>query len=965
MQYLNNIKVYRRLKRQLTDSQVSQDPIRLYSYSRDAGFYRLLPQIVVKARTIHDIGELFETANAEKRKIVFRAAGTSLSGQSISDDILVEVKQGWRSVEVLQRGAAIRLGPGVVAAKANQHLEPLGYRIGPDPGSIRAALIGGIVANNASGIGSGIKYNSYQTLAAMKLVLPNGLILDTANPNDHEKLHAKATEVYDGLYRLRDQIRSDDLLSKHIRNKYKLKNTMGYSLNSFLDFDQPLDILAHLMVGSEGTLGFIAEVTLNTVALRKHKSTALLLLPSLKDAARLVPKLKKIGTAALEIMDDSALRAISHISGLPPEIHAYIPDGSAALLIEYQADEWKNLDQKVEAALDLIQQSHPNLAPKFFKDPIQRERLWKVRRELGPLHAATRPSGSTVLSEDVCFKVKDLARAIKDLKFLLKHFGYKDAVIFGHAGDGNLHFKLSLDLSNPSALERYAQFMEALVELVVDKYAGSLKAEHGTGRNMAPFVEREWGKDAYKIMEEIKSLLDPGKILNPDVLICSDNQIHLKNIKPIPLVDPIVDKCIECGLCEPSCPSADLTFTPRQRIGVLREIEGLNENFKNQGIVKALEKAFLYQGVETCATDGLCGLNCPVDIDTGLLMKQMRSQKHGKIKMMFHRIAQRNFASVMLGLRVLLRSLTPLRLALSNPYFSKGWRHLTQFSGGKIPLLNVYMKAARAALPEADRVVDVLYYPSCISRSLADPGQTGLSVPKAFTDILRQASIRFSYPNNLSNLCCGLSYSSKGYSEAALQAAIQTTDSLWISSDEGRLPIIMDTSPCSGQLKHYDQLLNGVHLARWRSLKILDMVEYLHDEVIEKLSLWHVQNTVVLHPTCSTKHMGLEAKMKAIAQRCATEVIIPIDTGCCGFAGDKGMLIPELTASASMEEASEVRRIAADGYYSSSRTCEIGMSQATDQNYHSLIYLVHKAMIPSGTNTNPIKSRTETRRLSD
>jgi len=192
-----------------------------------------------------------------------------------------------------------------------------------------------------------------------------------------------------------------------------------------------------------------------------------------------------------------------------------------------------------------------------------------------------------------------------------------------------------------------------------------------------------------------------------------------------------------------------------------------------------------------------------------------------------------------------------------------------------------------------------------------------------------------------------LSYSSKGYSEAALQAAIQTTESLWNSSDEGRLPIVMDTSPCSAQLKQYDLILTGIHLARWRSLKIHDMVEFLHDEVLEKLSLWHVQNKIVLHPTCSTKRMGLEAKMKAIAKRCASEVIIPIDAGCCAFAGDRGMLIPELTASATRGEASEVKRIGAEGHYSTSRTCEIGMSQATDKSYNSLIYLVHKAMIQS------------------
>ena len=935
----------RALKKVLPKASVFTGLIHRHAYARDAGFYRLLPQIVIKASTAKDITHIFREANARNRRVVFRAGGTSLSGQSISDDILVEIKQDWRNMEVLEQGQYIVMEPGVVAARANQRLEALGYRIGPDPGSIRSALIGGIVANNASGIGSGTQFNSYMTLAGMELVLPNGLILNSANPQDRSRLQSQAPHIHDGLNRLRDQIQGNETLKQRIRDKYKLKNTMGYSLNSFLDYEEPLDILAHLMVGSEGTLGFISRVTLKTVPLYSHKATALIFLPSIIEAARLVPKLRKAGSSALEIMDDSALKAVRHLPGLPFDKDMYIAPGSAALLIEYQSNDNNQLNSIVETAVQIINEKHAASIPRFFNDPIQRDRLWKIRRELGPHHAATRPSGTSVLSEDICFKVKDLARAIKDLQSLFARYAYDDAVIFGHAGDGNLHFKLSLDLDQTDTLENYAAFMSDLIEMVVDKYDGSLKAEHGTGRNMAPFVEKEWGETAYKMMQEIKELLDPNGILNPDVLISRDDQIHLKNIKPIPLVDDILDPCIECGLCEPVCPSEDFTLSPRQRIGVLREIESLGGLPGNETSIKRLQKSFRFNGVDSCAVDGLCSLSCPVNIDTGLMMKKLRAESHGTTAKVIHGIAQKYFSWTLRSVRVLLHLINPLRYAMKSEKIQQGLKTLIKISRGYIPAINPQLKSATGVLPPQSKAVDVIYFPSCLTRSLANPDQEGLPVAEAFAGILRYADIGFGYPQDVSNLCCGLAFSSKGYSEAALQAAIHTTEILWNSSREGELPIVMDTSPCSKHLDRYDEILSGIHLARWRALKIYDMVEYLHDVVLEKLSLWHVKEKVVLHVTCSTQHMGLGDKMVSIAQRCAQEVIVPLDTGCCGFAGDRGLLVPGLTESATKMESNEIRDIDADGYYSTSRTCEIGMTLATNQSSQPLVSLIHEAII--------------------
>ncbi len=170
--------------------------------------------------------------------------------------------------------------------------------------------------------------------------------------------------------------------------------------------------------------------------------------------------------------------------------------------------------------------------------------------------------------------------------------------------------------------------MDDVVALVVNRYDGALKAEHGTGRNIAPFVETEWGPDAYAVMRELKRLADPDGILNPGVIITDDPHAHLAHLKSLPAVDPAVDTCIECGYCESKCPSRDLTLTPRQRIVVRRHMERLSGEPAGAASLAAIEADFDYEALDTCAADGLCATACPVGIDTGQLTKHLRTARH-------------------------------------------------------------------------------------------------------------------------------------------------------------------------------------------------------------------------------------------------------------------------------------------------------------------------------------------------
>ena len=270
--------------------------------------------------------------------MTFRAAGTSLSGQSISDGLLVEVARNWREMKVEDSGRKIRLQPGVIGARANQMLTPYGAKIGPDPASITTCTIGGILANNSSGMCCGVEQNAYHTLHSMKFMLPSGTLIDTALPNAEEEFHAREPELVRGILDLKAKLETNPVLRERVRNKYRTKNTTGYSLNAFLDFDTAVDIFQHVLIGSEGTLAFIAEAVLNTVPDLPVKYTGLLLFPDLYAAADSIIPLRQAGAKALEIMDRASLRSVETRPGVPASLRS-LGEGAAGLLVEFQSAE--------------------------------------------------------------------------------------------------------------------------------------------------------------------------------------------------------------------------------------------------------------------------------------------------------------------------------------------------------------------------------------------------------------------------------------------------------------------------------------------------------------------------------------------------------------------------------------------------------------------------------------------------
>ena len=900
-----------RLVAALGADRVLHRALDLVRYASDASAYRLIPRAVVAPRDVADMAKLLRCATELGVPVTFRAGGTSLNGQSQTHAILVDVRRHWRRVRVEDDGAHVRAQPGVVLGHANRLLVRHGRRIGPDPASTNIACVGGVIANNSGGMRCGVVADSYRTVSAMTLVLANGAVIDTAHADAEERFAAAAPELAQGLADIRDRIRADGELSQRIARKFQIKNTTGYRLCAFLDADTPLEIFRRLVVGSEGTLAFVAEAVFDTVPLGRHTTLALVGFEDLDAAAGAVGELVDAGATATELMVAPTLIAAAYNMPGTPEAWKELPPTSAALLVEFRAETPEELGP-LEQAASAILRGRPIVGGdetiRFSREAADIEMLWRVREGMQGLLAAVRPPGITMLIEDVCVPPARVAEAAKDLQALLSQHGFLPGLA-GHASAGNLHFILTAEFGKEGELERYDAFISELVGLIVDKYDGSLKAEHGTGINMAPFVEREWGTEATELMWEIKRLADPAGILAPGVVLNRDPGVHLRNLKSVPEVEESVTKCIECGFCEVACPSQNVTTTPRQRIVLRREMA---RQPAGSPVAAALVEQYEYDGIETCAADGSCKIACPVAIDTGTLIKDLRRREHGPRAERIALEAARRYA---VAERVA-RAGLPVA------------RRVAQARGRSMP------PAAPAKLPRTERQgAAAVYLPSCLNRIFGRVGEggsapAGPSLPEALVAISVRAGRPLWIPPDVAGHCCGMPWSSKGYADGLAEMAGRTAGALRRWTGAGELPVFMDASSCTLGLRE-NLALDGV--------EVIDSVSWVHDHLLERLEITHRLGSVVIHPTCATGHLGVSAKLTAAAARLADEVVVPAATRCCGMAGDRGWLHPELPAAALADTAAELEGRTFDACLSSNRTCEIALHQVTGRPYESLV----------------------------
>ncbi|PQZ84638.1 FAD-binding oxidoreductase [Arthrobacter sp. MYb222] len=905
------------------------------AYASDASHYLYTPQAVVLAKDAAEVSALLAAAARGNQPVTLRSGGTSLAGQASGDGLMIDVRRNFRGITVLDNGARVRVQPGATVRQVNARLAVYGSKLGPDPASEAACTIGGVIANNSSGMACGTEFNTYRTLESMTFVLPSGTMIDTADPQADRKLAAAEPQLVATLDKLGQRVRSNPASVAKIEKHFALKNTMGYGINAFLDYDTPAELMAHLIIGSEGTLAFVAEAVFRTVPIRKLAIATLAVFDNLDLATRALPELVDSGAATLELMDSTSLRVGQSLPGVPDAIMGFDVDQQAALLVEYHADTEEELAGLRSAGQSLLDASALRAPAVLSPDAKNRQAAWKFRKGLYASVAGARATGTTALLEDVVVPVESLAETCDSLQELFTEYGYADSVIFGHAKDGNIHFMLTDRFEGDAALNRYNSFNDKMVQLILDK-DGNLKAEHGTGRAMAPFVRAQYGDELYEVHLELKAACDPRLMMNPGVIIDEDHAAHIRNIKLNETIEVEADHCVECGYCEPVCPSKDLTLTPRQRIVVRRAIAKA-EAEGNAELAAELERDYEYNGVQTCAVDGMCVTACPVGINTGLLVKRLRREDaHPVLEAGFKAAAKAWGPATRAG---------SLALSIADKFPASLVRGATDaarkvVSTDTMPRYDADLPGGgKARKPMAGNLGAAgteplaIYLPACVN-SMFGPAGDGEGVAPAFTKLLHAAGVSVYVPEGIESTCCGTPWTSKGYEQGHEVMGQRVLEEVRAAMPGKALPIISDASSCTEGFAHT--------LAE-HGYEVVDLLAFTSQHLLEKLPALEKISSVTLHPTCSSTQMGLNPDMQKIAEAVADTVNTPVNWGCCGFAGDRGMLHPELTESATAREAAEVRELDAQEHASCNRTCELGMTRATGKEYRHIVELLADA----------------------
>lgn len=919
-------------RKRLGKGRVMTDYLRRLAWGTDAGFYRYVPKVVVHVRNDEDVAALLALANENRLSVTFRAAGTSLSGQAVGEDVLMVAGKGWEEWRPLDSEATVaEFQPGLTGKRVNELLRPYGRRFYPDPASINSAMVGGIVANNASGMNCGTHASSYKVLLSAKMILADGTIVDTGSEESKQAFRQSNSAFLNKIAKLRDDIRSDKDLVDRIRHKYSIKNVVGLNLLPFIEYNDPFEIMAHTLVGSEGTLAFISSVTMKTEKIVPLSASTMLYFNNVMEACRAVQKLKELPVVSAELLDTRSLLSVNDPAG---------EKGWTAVLTETKAEKHEQLNENIRVITEALKAYDLSAPVHFSADREETDRYWKIRSGIFPSVGASRPIGKTVLIEDVAFHLKDLPQATADLLDLLKRHGYGDACIYGHVLEGNYHFIISQSFDTDEEIKRYQHLMEDVEKLVVEKYDGSLKAEHGTGRNMAPFVEKEWGSKAFNAMKRIKEIFDPRNILNPGVIFNDDPLCFINNLKPMPVVDPVIDRCIECGFCEINCVSSGYALSSRQRIVTAREMARLAITREDPRKLKAMRAGFKKLGNNLCAGDGLCATSCPVGINTGEFIHHVRDAETGAFKLRVGASAAKNLSKISATLRPVLRTTAMTRRVIGASATNAVGKALHTVG---MPLWTSALPDAnffKTVMPTAGMPRKAVYLPSCINRtmggSISPDGKEDEALTKVMARLMEKAGYEVIYPEGLKNLCCGMIWESKGMPLQAEEKLEDTRKALMKASNNGQYPIVCDQSPCLHRLRE--------HI---KDLKLHEPGEFIHDYLAPHLEFTPMDKTVALHLTCSSRLMeGVTAKIIAVARKCVKEVVVPEQVGCCGFAGDKGFTHPGLNKFGLRHLRPVLRQFDIKEGYSNSRTCEIGLTTNGKIPYKSIVYLVDSVTTP-------------------
>jgi len=505
-------------------------------YATDASIYKFVPQLIVLPKTKQDIQKVVKFAKENKIGITCRAAGTSLAGTAVGPGIILDFTRYFDQILEIGDGF-VKTQPGVIYDDLQAKLAEKGLFLPPTPASSRACMIGGNVATKACG-GGAVKYGTLDDfMLAIEFIDADGDIVNTETGQGVKKFKEK-------LENLRQRILNDKKAMCVINRKADIQNASSYNIFAFDKYSNINELIAHLMMGSIGTLGIFTEIKLKVVAKPTEKPISLAVyLSDLYQVDNFIKEVKRLGCSGVELVDKVSLDLTRNcFPGLQIPIEA-----EAMFIIQF--------DEKIEQTLKEFDNSMKNfkIIGEAIKDPVKMEKFWEVRKCLLPMTAKFSPTTKPLVSiDDVGVRIKDIPDLLKDLRQIFKDLKMQVA-LYGHAGTGTIHIDPVIEAATKKDVKKIKKIADRVYKAVF-KYDGTIATEHGGGRCRSMYLKKEWGGRVLKCLKEIKKIFDPVDILNPETMF-SKAKIY-DNIK-IPMKPLGAEEwpCMECAYCQNRCPA--------------------------------------------------------------------------------------------------------------------------------------------------------------------------------------------------------------------------------------------------------------------------------------------------------------------------------------------------------------------------------------------------------------------------
>jgi len=890
---------------------VFADILHRAAYSTDASIYRIVPKCVVAPRDAGDVVTVVKYARTKSIPVVARGAGTGLAGESLCSGIVFDMTRYMnRIIEVKDEGQTVVCEPGVVLDDLNKALAGFGRKIGPDPSSANRAVVGGVVANNSTGSHS-LEYGFIADhVESIEAVLADGSVVEFKNnfypdKEQDDKAASIARECMSVLSDKEEIIRKALPKTKRNRSGY---NIAGICHNGEID-------LARLLTGSEGTLAIFTKITLKTVVLPKAKGLLQLEFDSLEKMAQAVPIIVDNKASVCELMDKTL---INMAFDALLEYRDLLPAGAAAvLLVEHTGqtqEQVREKIQKTDSAVGTIASGR-----RIFFEPRAQERLWKSRKDAGPLIYRERTNKHpTEFMEDISVDYKRLGEYIAGLKEIGKRYDIA-MCFYGHAGDGLLHIRPYLDLSNPADVKKMRTIADDAASLAWS-LGGSISGEHAEGLTRAAFVRGQYGNEYYELLCKIKNIFDPDGLMNPGKILNPDTDVMVKNLraehKVLPeriATDLLFDKdelaveleqCYGCGVCRSREP--DLRMCPvframGEELGSSRaKVNILHFWATGQMEKEDFESPEFRKFLDLCVNCKACLKQCPSGVDISKLMVAARA-RYVKLRglrrtelILSHNRYLSKISSAFAWASNFLMSLAVSKWLLEKFAGIDKHRSMPRFSQSS------FLKAGREYLatcgPIENPVDKVAYFVDTYANY--NDHKLGFAV----VDVLRANTIEVILPKQLPAPLPAIVYGDVKTARKDLQYSIKH---LTKAVRDGYKIICSEPSAAlclKQELRHF---VNGpdAKLVSENTYELMDYLLGLFEQNKLKKPTKSISDEFVYHLPCHLCAIGLErASIKLLQEHCGIKVA-DLAAGCCGIAGTFGMQKKNYELSSKISES--------------------------------------------------------------